>query len=62
VVFVLAGLALSVLFVRETIHHVTLEAESPRAFDAGAALTQREVFQRGTYSDPDLSASARRGS
>ncbi len=60
VVFVIGGLALSALFVRETTHHVALEA-GRHAPSAVAGPTQREVFQRGTYSDPDLSAISQAG-
>jgi len=60
VAFVLAGLALSALFVRETTHHVALEA-GRQAPSADAGPTQREVFQRGTYADPDLSAISQAG-
>ncbi len=54
VAFIAAGLLSSALFVRETQHHVAHEASSH--IGGEAALTQREVFARATWSDPTLSA------
>jgi MFS family permease len=58
-----AGLALSVLFVRETRHHVALEARSsrPDAGGRGTAPTPREMFARGTWRDPALSSASQAG-
>jgi MFS family permease len=58
-----AGLALSLLFVRETRHHVALEAGSsrPDAAGRGAAPTPREILARGTWRDPALSSASQAG-
>jgi MFS family permease len=53
--FVFAGLALSVLFVRDTRHHVRLEASSRT--DAGtSAATAWQVFALGTWRHRELTA------
>jgi MFS family permease len=49
------GLALSLLFVRETRHHVALEAR------ARAAPPPREIFARATWRDPALSSASQAG-
>lgn len=59
VVFVVAGLALSVLFVRETHAHVALESGLRRA--PGARLNARRVFRRTTWTDRDLSSVTQAG-
>jgi MFS family permease len=59
-----AGLALSVLFVRETRHHVALEARQFDGDGAGtrdAALTTRQVFARASWQDPALSSASQAG-
>jgi MFS family permease len=60
-----AGLALSLLFVRETRHHVTLEAKEFRSASAVAGhdtgLTPREIFARASWRDPALSSAGQAG-
>jgi MFS family permease len=60
-----AGLALSLLFVRETHHHVVLETEAfrPRSdgADDGAELSTREIFARASWRDPALSTASHAG-
>jgi MFS family permease len=58
VVFVAAGLLLSALLVRETRHHVAVEA---RPLDAVPMPSQREIFRRTTYGDRDLSSISQAG-
>ncbi len=55
VVYVLAGLALSALAVRETRHHVTHEVKIHHD-GAMDSLTQGEVFRRATLTDRSLSS------
>jgi MFS family permease len=59
------GLALSLLFVRETGHHVALEARSLQQASevAGqpAALSTREIFARASWRDPALSSASQAG-
>jgi MFS family permease len=59
VAFVVAGLLASVLFVRETHHHVAHEVRGHVGGEA--ALDQREVFARATWRDPTLSAVSQAG-
>ena len=60
-----AGLALSLLFVRETRHHVALEARNFSSFSdvAGhrAELSTREIFARASWRDPALSSASQAG-
>jgi MFS family permease len=60
-----AGLALSLLFVRETRHHVALEAKDfpPPSVGSGhrAELSTREVFARASWRDPALSSASQAG-
>jgi MFS family permease len=49
------GLTLSLLFVRETRHHVALEGGQ------GSNLTSRELFARGSWTDPALSSASHAG-
>jgi len=56
--FVAVGLVLSVLFVRETRHHVDAEA---RMRGQQQTLTAREVFLRTTLSDKNLSSVTQAG-
>jgi MFS family permease len=60
-----AGLALSLLFVRETRHHVVLEAADPRSLSdvAGhrAELSTREILVRASWRDPGLSSASQAG-
>ncbi len=63
------GLALSLLFVRETRHHVALEVEdspspSPSPSDTsgrGTGPTTREIFARASWRDPALSSASQAG-
>ena len=57
VVFVAIGLALSLLFVRETHGHVTLES----ARQDGAAVSGRDVFWKTTLTDRNLSSISQAG-
>jgi MFS family permease len=61
VVFVAAGLLLSVLVVRETRHHADLEATLNGDVPAEALLTQREVFWRTSLLDRNLSSASQAG-
>ena len=60
-----AGLALTLLFVRETRHHVALEArEFPSAGEAAgqpAELSTRQIFVRASWRDPALSSVSQAG-
>ena len=58
VVFVVAGLALSIGLVRETRGHAELESAAERG---GALPSQREVFVRTSFRDRDLSAVSQAG-
>lgn len=61
VAFVVLGLALSVLFVRETRQHVATESILHGALAPADAPTQREVFWRTTLLDPNLSSVSQAG-
>jgi MFS family permease len=55
-------LALSLLFVRETRHHVALEAAGhPATPEENAHISTREVFARATWKDPALSSASHAG-
>jgi MFS family permease len=60
-----AGLGLSLLFVRETRHHVAVEAEAVAGASAGpgreAPLSSRELFARAAWGDPALSSVSQAG-
>ena len=56
--FVAAGLALTILFVRDTVDHVAAES---RGVEEGAELSQREVFARTTWRDRSLSSCSQAG-
>ena len=60
-----AGLGLSLLFVRETRHHVTVEAEAVAGAATGpsreATLSSRELFARTAWRDPALSSVSQAG-
>jgi MFS family permease len=58
--FVVAGLLLSALLVRETHAHARREG-SDRAADEGPAPSQREVFLRTSFTDRDLSSISQAG-
>jgi MFS family permease len=59
--YVAVGLALSVLFVRETRHHVAAEVQRGAALPAAETLTPREVFWRTSWRDRDLSSVSQAG-
>jgi MFS family permease len=65
IAFVAAGLALSLLFVRETHHHVAFEARTfhqhTQASRPGADLGTREIFARASWRDPALSSASQAG-
>lgn len=60
-----AGLALSLLFVRETRHHVALEAKdfpSPSSVaGSDTGFTTREIFMQASWRDPALSSASQAG-
>lgn len=61
VAFVGVGLALSLLLVRDTQHHVTLEAALSSARSAEGAPSARDVFWRTTLLDRNLSSVSQAG-
>lgn len=68
IAFVAAGIGLTLLFVRETHHHVALEAdgfESPTASkdqgDDDSDPGTREIFARATWGEPALSSASHAG-
>jgi MFS family permease len=61
VVFVAVGLALSVVLVRETRHHVALESKLLVSNQGAGAPPSREVFWRTTLLDRDLSSVSQAG-
>jgi MFS family permease len=63
IAFSIVGLALSLLFVRETRDHVALEARAhpPAAAGSGGQLTNRELFARASWRDPALSSASQAG-
>jgi MFS family permease len=61
VVFVTLGLALSVVLVRETRHHVAAESKQHGAASSGGAPSQREIFWRTTLTDRNLSSVSQAG-
>lgn len=61
VVFVAIGLLLSAVVVRETKHHVAVEANAHAALPEGGVPTQREVFWRTTLLDKNLSSVSQAG-
>jgi MFS family permease len=61
VVYVAAGLLLSVLAVRETQHHVTQEIEINPAENKEVEPTQREIFRRTSLGDRNLSSISQAG-
>ena len=56
VVYVIAGLLLSVLVVRETQHHVTHEVKMHHAGSDAPRLTQGDIFRRTSLTDHNLSS------
>jgi MFS family permease len=61
VVYVAAGLLLSALAVRETRHHLALEAGAHHAPTHGDGLSQREIFRRTSLTDRNLSSVSQAG-
>ena len=65
IAFAAAGLALSLLFVRETESHAALEARNLRQHSAGeeqgTVPTSREIFARATWRDPALASASQAG-
>ncbi|MGI8618716.1 MAG: MFS transporter [Gemmatimonadaceae bacterium] len=65
IAFAATGLALSLLFVRETRQHAAFEEETfePHATlqDHGADLSGREIFARATWKDPALASASQAG-
>ncbi len=61
VAFVVAGLLLSVLFVRETMHHAGLEAANHADGPRPEVLSAREIFVRTTFRDRELSSVCQAG-
>ncbi len=59
--FAAIGLFLSLIVVRETRHHADHEAVLEGSASGQRALTQREVFLRTSFSDPDLSSVSQAG-
>lgn len=60
-----AGLALSLLFVRETRHHVALEARDfpslSEEADHRVEISTREIFARASWRDPALASASQAG-
>ena len=61
VVFVIVGLALSVMLVRETRHHVVLESALLTRQPREAMPTPREIFWRTSWTDRTLSSVSQAG-
>ena len=61
VIYVALGLLLSVLFVRETKHHVAHETHLRSVDPSERSPSQREVFWRTTLTDPNLSSVSQAG-
>jgi MFS family permease len=65
IAFAATGLALSLLFVRETRHHVVLEAAESRSLSDVAGhrteLSTREILVRASWRDPGLSSASQAG-
>ena len=61
VVYVVAGLVISALVVRETRDHVTHETRAYHAGPPDQALNQRQVFWRTSLADPSLSSVSQAG-
>ena len=55
------GLAISLLFVRETRHHVALEARDFTSHPDHAEPSTREIFARASWRDPALSSASHAG-
>jgi len=61
VVFVVLGLGVSILAVRETKHHVEVEASLAGELPSDGVLSPREVFWRTSLLDKDLSSVSQAG-
>jgi MFS family permease len=61
VVYVAAGLLLSLWPVRETHHHVAHEVRTLHAATSAPVLSQREIFRRTSLTDPNLSSISQAG-
>jgi len=61
VIYVVAGLLLSLLLVRETLHHVAHEVHTLHPATSEPALSQREIFRRTSLTDPNLSSISQAG-
>jgi len=61
--YALIGLGISALFVRETRGHAHVEAGNHRSPDSTghAALSNREIFRRTTFTEPALSSASQAG-
>jgi MFS family permease len=59
--FVIVGLALSALLVRDTRHHVSHESALVGGLAVAGVPTHREVFWRTTWLDPNLSSVSQAG-
>ena len=59
--FVVLGLGLSVLLVRETTHHVTLEAGGAKVQAEAVQPSQREIFLKTSFTDRNLSSVSQAG-
>ncbi len=60
--YALIGLALSVVLVRETRDYARLEAANhPAGSDADAALSNRDIFVRTSFTEPALSSASQAG-
>lgn len=59
--FVIIGLALSTLLVRETLHHVSHESDLVGTLPPGGMATPRQVFWRTTLFDVNLSSVSQAG-
>ena len=61
IVYVVVGFALSAFVVRETSHHVAVEAKLLGALLPKDVTSQREIFWRTTFRDSDLSSVTQAG-
>jgi MFS family permease len=61
VIYVVTGLLLSLLLVRETLHHVAHEVRTLHPATSEPALSQREIFRRTSLTDPNLSSISQAG-
>jgi MFS family permease len=61
VFYVVAGLLLSWFVIRETLHYVSHEMRTMHADADVPSLSQREIFRRASYADPNLSSISQAG-